>query len=245
MQKNRIVMKKQIGIRIIVYFVLLLLTLTSWYKSNDGIENLFVIFPIHILLFEIIFLQIKHKKINLFAILHEMGREKITKQLFTMAGSIVVLGVLIGLFTLLIVHSLQKSAERRFLERDRDKGLFKEIYIDQRIDSVLTYAIYNLYTKQEAEMYQQPYFEDENYVDSISNGYIDILIRRTSMLCNDTVPFPSAFKIRIYHKNELIKEYDYDTFIKEIQKDTTLKDVNPLSLNSWTLTIDSTLFDIK
>jgi hypothetical protein len=65
------------------------------------------------------------------------------------------------------------------------------------------------------------------------------------MLRNNTIPFPKSFKIRIYHetneKEKLIKEYD-DAFIKEIQNDSTLKDIDPLSLDNWTLILDSTLF---
>ena len=55
-------------IRVIIYFVLLLLT--AWYKSNDGIKNIFIIFPVYIFLFEVIFLwKLKNMKISKLIIL--------------------------------------------------------------------------------------------------------------------------------------------------------------------------------
>ena len=56
----------------------------------------------------------------------------------------------------------------------------------------------------------------------------------------DKLPFPDGFSIKIYNKNmsKLYKEYDYNAFIKEIQKDTVLKDINPLSLEKFTLKIE-------
>ena len=101
-------------IRVIIYFVLLLLT--AWYKSNDGIENIFIIFPVYILLFEVIFLQIKYKNFNLFAILRNMGKKKIIKHILTIVGSVTALWVLIGLFALIISYSLQNSALKRHNE---------------------------------------------------------------------------------------------------------------------------------
>jgi hypothetical protein len=133
-----------------------------------------------------------------------------------------------------------------FSEPHRDKYdeiPCKEIYIDQKTDSILTIVVYGYYTEEEARIYNQP--DLGFYVDSTSAGYQGLRKCPTGMLRNNTIPFPKSFKIKIYHETngKLIKEYDYDAFIKEIQKDSTLKDIDPLSLDNWTLVLDSTLFE--
>ena len=92
-------------IRVIAYYALCLLTI---FCEGNGIINGLILFPVLILLFEIIFLQIRHKKINLWVIFRETGAKEIAKNVMAIAVSIVVFFGLAALTVLIIWYSSTK-----------------------------------------------------------------------------------------------------------------------------------------
>jgi hypothetical protein len=66
------------------------------------------------------------------------------------------------------------------------------------------------------------------------------------MLTIDSVMFPKSFFIKIYTRNKgkLLKELNAASFLQHAEpQDWDMK--NPLTAQQWTLTIDSTLLDLK
>jgi hypothetical protein len=236
-------MKKRIGIirfiiRLFVYFILA--GLTTLCESN-GIINGLILFPVLILLFEIIFLQIRHKNVNLFVICREMGARKMIKGVLKIAGSLVVFFGLIILTVLIIWH----SSTPHHLKRLEYWHQFKKINVENDTGKPVCVIINFRYTEEELTKYSitidNEYF---NRIDTFLLGKphwynshgIHLPINEF-----DSIPFPKDFKISVLDSTctSVLRELDFDEFITLTKNEYSIKNGNPLTQAIWWLQIDS------
>ena len=229
-------------IRIIAYFAIVCLALFA--DSNGIISELkgLLIFPVLFFLFEIIFLQIRHKSVNLFAIFRTMGVKKMLKGILTIAVSLVVFFGL-GVLTFLIIWH---SSEDPRMRGHRYWSQFKTINVHNNTDKPVNVIINFRYTEEELAAYSLTIDNDYlNRIDTflLGNSQHQFNFQKMHLPINefDSIPFPKDFKISILDSTctSVLRELDFDEFIAVTRNECAITNNNPLTQARWSLHIDS------
>jgi len=225
---------KHLAIRLIAYFVILLLMIFFELKGTISLISPIIL----ILLFEIIWLQIKYKNVNILVIFREMGIKKILKTILAMVGSVVVFFSLIALTVLFIFFRLGPGP--KYFEEDPRK----EIFINNNTGKSVCVIINFRYTEEEITEY---FINDEYFsrIDTFFLGKPHFRHNGTSMCLPinrfDSIPFPKHFKVSILDSTctFVLRELDFDEFIAFTKDESSIENNNPLTQKEWWLPIDS------